>query len=455
MVVLVANVGERDLYYNVDSEEAPNFCHFEWRKPDAQKIVNHLGCQPGARHIAQAILKRMEKNLEGELQRCRYPILGAVLESIVQEEPIDHLVLVVTDQPPSTSPEHRDRDSVHTGEILKRLIDRDYEDRVREIEVIPYRLRPAREESYAFFGELLPQVAPVKDSDLHASLSGGIPALNDSLQEQALRLYRDKCHLYEVEPPSEEECRRGIEKGVLKPVSAKPFLKDLAISLIEQLINRYDYSGALEVLKVFRAVKFWADEVEVVLEYAERRAHLDFDGAKKKLSRYQNQSPLRQWFRAVNNRDAVTPLAEIWYVAQTRVETEDYADLIWRIFALSEYLKERLLPKKIDPKSPWAVICSINERLYPCLKSLRNAVIHDLKGISYEMIEANFRPHQEIKQLYNSNLRPMELLLLTLEYLVTQAIQLERGGQAQLSNPYREINSWLKRQFQQDKRYGR
>lgn len=439
-IVLVANVGERDLYYNIGDDAQPNFCHFELGKEDEKQVAHHLGCKNGARYISETILQRLQQD-QNEAQRLRYPILKTVLDDGVLPSGtiIDKLVLVVTDQPSGTLEQHRCRDSLFTGQVLEQLIKRDYAGRVRAVEIVRYQENPAnRERSYGFFGKYLSQLAP-DVQEFHASLSGGVPALNDSLQEQALRLYKAKCRFYEVVPPSEQESRQGTPKGTLQPVSAKPFLKDLAISIIEQLLNRYDYSGAREVLQMFRAVQFWNADVEAVLEYAERRGHLDFEGAQRALVSSRESVP-GDWYAAINNRDEVTPLLEIFYVAQLQCKTENYADLIWRVFAFAEYIKEKLSLDVSDPNQ--ALVLSINERLFSNLKALRNTVVHDLKGVSRKTIEDGFIPHEYIMRSFPDEEDKMTLLMCTLEELASRVIQLKRS-RGTLKNPYNEINQWL------------
>ena len=117
-IVLVANVGERDLYYNVSDASNPNFCHFEQNKDDEKQVAAYLECQLGARYIADEIIKRLEKNND-EVQHLRYPILKTVLDEVLKSpnQILEQLFLVVTDQDIQTPEQHRCRDSVNTGKF--------------------------------------------------------------------------------------------------------------------------------------------------------------------------------------------------------------------------------------------------------------------------------------------------------------------------------------------------
>jgi len=442
-IVCIANVGERDLYYNVGSTDAPNFCHFELDKGDEKQVAQHLGCSDGARYISEKILQRL-REYQSEAQRLRYPILKTVLDDGVLKsgKAIDKLILVVTDQPapPQTPERFYCRDSVNSGRVLKELIKRDYPTQVRGIVVVPYQQNPtSREQTYEFFGKLLLREAPEAEvATLHVSLSAGVPALNDSLQEQALRLYKAKCRFYEVVPPSESELRAGAEKGTLQPVSAKPFLRDLAVSIIEQLLNRYDYSGALEVLKMFQAVKFWDDEVEAVLHHAEHRLNLNFGEAAQALQRYKNSQPLRSWWQTAQGPQELDRVIEAYFLAEARYKNREYAEMLWRIRAVFEIGNE-LLARAQGGRPPTPQQQQVQQLLNSLLglKNLSNDMLHDLKGVSLDKINRAFRPPQR-----NGGRANHEWLIPTLREIVALL-----SNDANLDNPYRQINEYLLRKL--------
>jgi hypothetical protein len=440
-IVFIANVGERDLYYNVGSTDAPNFCHFELGKGDENQVAQFLNCGHGSRYIAKRILQRLQQDPQ-EAQRLRYPILKTVLDDGVLKsgKAIDKLILVVTDQPapPQTPEQFYCRDSVNSGQVLTELIKKDYPTQVREIIVVPYQQnlsQALRERTYEFFGKLLSKEAPERDvSELHASLSGGVPAFNDSLQEQALRLYKAKCRFYEVIPPEEQAMRRGAEKGQLQAVSAKPFLRDLAVSIIEQLLNRYDYSGALEVLKMFQAVKFWDDEVEAVLHHAEHRLNLNLKEAAQALHKYKNRDPFRSWWQTAQNPQELDRVIEAYFLAEARYKNREYAEMLWRIRAVFEIGNE-LLARAQGGKRPTPQQQRAQQLLHSLLglKNLSNDMLHDLQGVSIDKINKAFQPPQQ-----NVGRANHEWLIPTLHEIVA----LLANG-ANLGNPYQQINRYL------------
>lgn len=445
MTVLVANVGERDLYYNIGDVSNPNFCHFELGKDDEKQVANHLECRNGARYISEEILKRLRAD-PSEAQRLRYPILKTVLDDgvLVSGKTIDKFLLVVTDQPEGTPEQHRCRDSLFTGQVLKELILQDYLGKIRAAEVVSYQENPAnRERAYGFFGTLLLRLAPDSQvQEFHASLSGGAPALNDGLQEQALRLYKAKCHFYEVNPPSEQESRAGAEKGTLQPVSAKPFLRDLAISIIEQLLNRYDYSGALEVLKMFKAIKFWGDKVEAALRHADYRLNLNFNEAAGVLKQYKNSQPFQAWWQTANQSQELDRIIEAYFIAESRYRNREYADMLWRIRAIFE-IAHGLLARKTAGRNPSEQEQAVTRLVYSLLglKNLSNAMLHDLEGVSIGKINQEFTPPDTIRAKYGCKAN-YEFIIPTLRELITLLSAIE-GRSATLQNPYQVINQYI------------
>jgi len=443
LVVLIANVGERDLYYNVRSEEDPHFCCFEQGKEDERAAANCLKCRLGSRYLACKILERLEKpdQYPNEWRRLHYPILKTVLDEFPCSSVVDKLILVVTDQPQGTDERFRCRDSVYVGEVLKRLIEKDYSEKVREILVVRYQGNPSdRESSYKFFGKALPQLAPNAEvKQFHAALSGGTPALNNSLQDQALRLYRTKCRFYQVVPPSESEVHAGAEKGKIQPVSARPFLRDLATVIVEQLLHRYDYSGALEVLNMFRPIRFWQNEVEAALRHAERRLDLDLKGATQALRRCSRRPPLSIWHQAVSNPDPLKLLVEVYYVAIARFEHREYAEFLWRLRLIFESSKEAILDHLGNPK--WERVHNAHTKL-GALVGLAGRVLHPMRGRGVTS-PRGISGASIAKALKSQTPNPNEVVEV-LRTLVEELWRLQKPSDPFPKNPYEEINAFVK-----------
>ncbi len=439
--ILIANVGERDLYYNVGDSNEPRFENFEWGKPGQEAVAKWLGCKEGARYIAGKIWENLRRD-PSVADRLRYPILKTALDVVLTDNDfLDELVLVVTDQPGGTYERFRCRDSLYTGEIIKELIQRDYGNRVKRVSIHYYRENPAnREQGYAFFGELLPRVAPEAEvGEFHAVLSGGTPALNDGLQEQALRLYKTRCRFYEVLPPGDEESLKGAEKGELQPISAKPFLRDLAIGIIEQLLDRYDYSGALEVLDMFRPVKFWDQTVEDVLRHAERRLDLDLHEATRVLAKHKTQtgSPLSKWYQAVSNPDPLRLLVEVYHVAVARCEHREYADFLWRLRLILESSKEEIYSHLGN--TDWREVHSVHAKLGR-LVGLAGRVLHPDRGLGVRSPRGI--SERTVANAFGKN-TSVDAVVTALETLVRGLWGLQKSAPFP-ENPYEEINAFIK-----------
>ena len=332
--VLVVNVGERDLYYNTGTEEAPAFWHFEQGKPGIEAVSAYLGGKPWGRLVGQEIHRRLTEALESESCRCAFPILDAAISLVTQEHALDRLILVATDQSEQTAARYRDRDTIYSAKIAKRLIEANQRASVRLVELAYYRKAPLRDEAYVFFGELLAPLA-ARAVELHACLSGGIPALNTALQEQAFRLFRGRnCSLYEVT----EDALGAVGAAPHSRahfVAPEPFLRDFVADMIERLLARYDYSGALDLLQAFRDAALWNPRAEQLLTYAERRANLDLKGAEQTLPPGDPILEHRQHDNA--SPDGVLEWAlETLAIAEARLVTREYPEVAWRVRAIMD-----------------------------------------------------------------------------------------------------------------------
>jgi len=448
MTIFVANVGERDLYYNIGSETEPNFCHFEYDKEPEKKVSEYLNCKHGARYISEEICGRLQSNSD-EQKRLRYPIVKTSVEGTLGKvKKIDKLVLVTTNQKEGTSESFRCRDSLNTGRVIKYLIEHDYQNRINEINLIQYENHPTdRKRTYEFYGQLLTSIAPEdKVKEFHASVSGGIPALNDSLQEQAIRLYKSKCNIYSVIPPSDENGRKGADIGMLQPVHPAPFLKDLSVSIISELIDRYDYSGAIDVLRTFKAVKFWDEEVEVILRHAEFRLNLNFEESAGVLVQYKFKQPFKEWWQSVSDPKPLDRIIEAYFIAESRYRNHEYADMLWRIRSIREIGKNLHAGinypdiKNTPLGSKWKDASKLLGDLRG-LCNLANDALHELEGISVSYINNAFSAPKIIhdKHSYQKN---HQYIIPTLYEIILLLSNLT-SRQEPISNPYQAINDYL------------
>lgn len=368
--ILILNFGERDLYYNTGTSDHPSFWHFEQGKPGIERIAESLSCRPWARSAGQEIHRRLTADFRSEAKRCALPILEAVLSLITESAPLDRLILVGTDQDEATDPRYRDRDTIFSAKIAKRIVESTQHASVRLVELAYYRKAPLRDESYAFFGEFLSPLA-ARSAELHVCLSGSIPALNAALQEQAFRLFRGQhCYLYEV-AEDRPTGPASTPHSTARLVPPQPFLRDFVADMIERLLNRFDYSGALDLLHGYQNTMVLDPRVESLLAYAERRANLDFEGAAKVLPR---NDPFLLGRR--QRTDAVQWALDTLAIVEARQATREYPEVAWRIRAVMDVASEHVpTPSPDNPASalPYQLINGKEARRY---RSLVKRMLH-------------------------------------------------------------------------------
>jgi hypothetical protein len=456
-IIFIANVGERDIYYDVSEDSNKReFCHFAGQ--DGRKVASRFNCKEGARYISEEILKRFKEN-ESEYQRLRYPILKTVIQEIVnRNRNIDGLYLIVTNQPETVSEEYRCRDTINSGKVLRELIVKDFKGRVPENEnfmLVEYQKPIDRETSYTFFGKFLGLlINKYKDLKLHASLSGGIPALNDCLRDQAFRICREKCRFYEVIPPNLQQLRNGVEKGTLKEIRIDPFLKDLAIDLIKELLATYDYIRCLRILEIFKAQKFWDEKIEDVLRHAHRRINFNFKGSYEPIKKHKANEPFKKWIEDISDivnkkkNEKINRLIELIYIISIKYSNEEYTDLLWRVKAFKENVKKLVNNTAQGRKKETIDITNELIKSLSGLGKLRDEIIHNIRGASLKDINDHFEPSNHIirknpwytQEIYSPS-NNHKLLIPTLREILIQLFpsmkeRIER-------DPYKEINEYI------------
>lgn len=363
-VYVIYNVGVRDLRYNVGSDLEPDFCSLE-SQSDQELVVAKLGMdiertKPGARLLSKEILERLDQLWNS----LRFPIFKSALRQVLsQHDRIDLLCLIVTDQDPRIP--FAARDTVHIGEILKRLVERDFRGRVAQIKLWSIQERPHEDESATkFFKGLLDQL-PLKDEEtiVYGFISAGIPAMNNALKDQLILMTAEQSprivlHLHRVQELPEEELRRGREDEPIIDDAVHIFLHDLLNQAIKTLLDRYDYSGALALMNTYKAYGFWDERLYKVLTHAAQRVNFDFYQAGRTLEGLKDEgegeSPFKDWceqpetegVRGLDGR--LRRLVELYFVIQIKYDDEAYADLLWRVAAFYENASQVVIARVLN-----------------------------------------------------------------------------------------------------------
>jgi hypothetical protein len=344
--VLIVNLGERDLFYQANTPEEMKFCQLEYGKPEVAHVAHDLGVQPWARAVGEAIHRRMnvQENVPEALTRCAFPILDALLKTVGEEKPIDKLLLIGTNQPEDTPASFRDRDSIYSAKIAKRHVEKNHRGTlVKTVDLKYFEQPPRREEAYRFFGDLLKPFAE-DGVELHVSISGGIPALNAALQEQAFRLFRgQRCFIYEVlEAEAEEDGRPRSEACRVPP---DPFLLDFVADAVRRLVDRHDYLGAAKFLDAYKFQEL--DQVKRLLVHAAYRSMLNWKGAMRlwpeEGTRFgaTDEALCKTSLRDGGGTNILARAVETFYVMKLRAKAGLHTEVLWQARAILTATRER------------------------------------------------------------------------------------------------------------------
>lgn len=387
-VILIANVGVRDLRYNVMYEDEPLFLSFDFKSEEKIKdVADVLGCEAGARHIAEKILEKGEQ----ELKKLTFPILKPAIQYVLERHDfISRVVLIVTDQDKERAPKHWPNDTINSGKILKILVEKHFKEEVKTIDSFAIKEMPAsHDRAYEFFGENLPRIIPSKPKALYVILSPGIPALKDALMAQALSRYYDKCHICQVIEPKEGDLRRGLQDFpdiAVQKIHIDPLLRDMVLRSIVGLIQRYDYSGALTTVKKFESQIKWdpglLSLIKAILNYAHNRFNFAYKEANVNIRNFiETDSSIRKWYtqsdEAIRNKgNRYIRLKDAIFTSSICLKTEQYAEMLWRVASFydiaEEMTKEQSCYDSLEDKF----------KKLDSIKKVRNKTIHKLIGVS-------------------------------------------------------------------------
>lgn len=496
--VAICNVGERDVRYNVTGR------FLAFGKGEGEELAGLLGCRKGARHLGKRILEIMEGDREA-LKRLRFPIIEPFLEYVIDSrDALDLLVLVVTDQR-GAEESFTARDTVNSGQILKRLVRGRFGGKIDQVRLLKILSFPhLLEEAYEVFSTRLPQIMPLEEEpEVHVLSSGGVPALNYGLPFKALALYGKDCHVYQVEEPPRTDLLGGGRGGEVKPADMLKIHRDLLLNMGINLVENYDYNGALAVLeglsyRLRREIRSW-------LKCAALRLNLNHEEARDQLATLETPGPLlRSWYEWLREPNSLKLLIEILWVASICYERGSYSDLLWRATAfhenalgliaaggigrfglesedewsrseverqdpeLFEYLEDSKGVSRAGEDSWWAnrhffeevceYVCNVKGRekwiplyeeyLSPLdrLWHLRNEVLHNLEGVDRSTISKQVDiPHRVREEIApEEGVEDVDLLIPLMKVIVSRLGEL-MGREILEQNPYQQMNAYLLR----------
>lgn len=336
-VVLVANVGNRDITLNVGNGGSPCWVPFD-KYDGGGEAQRFLGCaQEGTRAIAARLAARLPELHD----RVALPLLEPSIRLILAATPrIDVLVLFATDQPESSG-EQRDWDTIESARVIARLCDTGrLGDAVGGVEIVPIRFNPSEHDrSFTHVGEELARRFPTERVDrLFGTIKGGVPAFNAALREQVVGLYGARARLIETDEPSREQRLNG-QHGIARLVDTWPFRRSAILRLVHALLERYDY-GAVQ--RVCESEGVSDDTVDAYLRHAIARMNLDFDGAQRALRAFGTGRP-HQWKFFAGQAWGTQRVEEVAFTAEILLRRGDLIGFLTRVASFVETCRRQLV----------------------------------------------------------------------------------------------------------------
>jgi len=350
-IIVVSNTGVRDIRHDIGTSEKPDFRSFDFKggeNSDSVAISKAIGCNKGARAIGKKILEMLNKD-EDVWKRIKVPILRPAIERVLrEEEKIDAFYLFYTDQ---KDPNHKQNDTINIAKILELFFKREFKGQISSTRLEPIEKDPHKKDvAYRFFGQKLPEIAPLdKTKTLYVILSSGVPALNDGLSDQAVRMYKKSCRLYQVKEIPEDELRKGYESKRVEKAAVDPLIKDSLIGTVESLIQRYDYAGALIAYDEYRGHTFWKKNISCILRYLTERKNFNFEEAEKALSKINaSDSFTKNLCDKAKNFTFDEKFFDNFHLISIAQENGDYTELVWRVRAFYENALRYIVAKGLN-----------------------------------------------------------------------------------------------------------
>lgn len=353
MSKVIANIGLRDVRFNI-AEEGEQPCYLSCdRGEEAAQISQSLGCDIGARHMGEKLTDMLSGDFQRVASRLVFPMLAPSLRMAIEiagpaGDPVTELMLLATNQDPGTARAHYHNDTISLAGVVSQVLQKENEGLA--VRVLTLTRSPHQHDS-AYL--LLQSLLPVRSSGLvFLVASGGIPAVNSAARELCLNRFDDRLRLLQPNEPSVEARRAGAESPVTC-LPLRPFRVDRLAGHIQQLTVSYDYQGALGVLRREQAVRsedrISDAVVAAVLEYAHARFNCDYSGAAQALCEVlADGSQVKLWHDTVSRASFQDFLWEMVETAEICLNQGKWGDFLWRVTSFVEnawrWWAEQLVP---------------------------------------------------------------------------------------------------------------
>lgn len=273
----------------------------------------------------------LKKQYNRYKQNLKIPIIKPAVDFCLKNEGnIDHTILITTDQSESVDDKFRSTDTLHFGELIKKILSDRYPK-----SVLPDIRNKSVKENVTYLDAMTlfwqrelyrkPYNLLQECDTVYLCNQGGIDAINTALLLQCLNAYGDKTQVLQVDQGT----------GICTPLEfTKIYLANSENTKLNQLLDNYQYA-AIKKLNVNKNIKALA-------AYAEHRLMFDFEEAVHSLNGLDmNYRKIKIDLQACTNQipgNHDLLLRELCLNALIKFQQDAYVDFLLRFFRIREEL---------------------------------------------------------------------------------------------------------------------
>ncbi|MGI0480844.1 hypothetical protein ACN4EE_08635 [Geminocystis sp. CENA526] len=252
--ILVATIGTRDLalycedynkqWLNVGNAFQSNL---EEKESQAVRVQYQLGKQGSFREVTQYLLE----NWEVYQDKIKPIIIGKLVEDY--QAKIDTVYLIVTNQEGVASPRYCEKDSLYSGEVIKKYLEKNYNFKVKIFKQGQKNENPSDfEEMFKWWQNFWNVIDPnnKKDLDLLLCLKGGVNQSSEAGRITSIIRFEEKVTFYDFK--EDEKLNLVGEPSIYTaPFKGVNYLWSRKQGEALSLLERHDYNGVYSILEPY------------------------------------------------------------------------------------------------------------------------------------------------------------------------------------------------------------
>ncbi|MBA5851159.1 hypothetical protein H2684_07530 [Clostridium sp. cel8] len=332
-VIMIITVGTRDV--NLDGEIFGNVTYsekFSELKDAFNGRANTLSIRNGGKIIYE--------NYERYRKRLSFPIIEPIIEHVLGENnKIDKIFIITTDQKENVKDQYRDRDTLFFGKIIEKMIKQKYKKRFSNIECYEVEcnnitdLGNMNDEFKKFYNKKLKKY--IGNAKLYIDSMGGIDSINTAVMINGILSFQNDCIILH----KSEEC------NMVHPLRfVSSFTLEMDKSRLKKALENYNYIYALEIVKSNKNLSKYEDIIEII----KNRLYFNLDECKRIAHKVEAEALYDDKIRdeIIKNLDEIEKIEnssegkikELYFNARIKYIQEQYVDFLLRIFRFEEEL---------------------------------------------------------------------------------------------------------------------